>query len=634
MHAAENPWRPGYEAISLLAWGVAFICLIFLYINSVRQQAAVLMAVLLAAIMALVALRSLVRHTRLRLPLYGARVRLVHPQALRRMTHSRVQRGQVWLGDGYEWQPWHTQSLYWLLTRQVGSLLPPRWVACLRNTMVSVTCTDSLRLNTRRQQKGAQWLHGLNRSSHRLYVPLQEFRGHTLLVATTRSIKTRYLLLLAAQAIHRQPREAVIVIDPKGDGEFRDLIKCEALAAGRGKDFVFFNPAFPDQSTGLDPVRNYNRPSEIASRIVELMNTDSADDPFKAFAWRVLDLITQALLRLGQRPSLVLLRRYIEEGTDDLLSQVLQQQFPNPLTGLGLHSLDDDSPSQDFAGTQRLPLKELRRLIKRYRSTTKIVSDHVIDGLIALHFHNREHAQKMLASLVPVLSRLTSGVMRALLSAPDEGGAHIRPSTDMGRIVRRRAIAYIGLDSLSDAVVGSAIGRILLSDLGAVAGQRYNQEQTGSRINLFIDEAHSVVNTSLISIANQGAGAGIDLYLATQTVSDFATALGSEDAAYKILGNLNNLVCGRVIDPKTQRFVCDKFGKTYIRMKTQSRNESSGSGLGVYDWSSGYSEKTSETEVDMVPASILGRMPDLEYFAMLASGKLVKGIIPVVTDKA
>ncbi len=637
MHVSENPWRPGYELISLLVWVLSSICLLYLYREKALQQTAALAALFLASVMVLAAVRALLRHTRRKLPLYGTSVMQIRPQALRRMVRSPGRRGRVWLGHGFEWQPWHTQSLHWLLTQQISSLLPPVWMAWLSNAFTAARGGLLPRIDTGRRRKGARWLHGLEAVTHSLDAPLREFRGHTLLVATTRAIKTRYLVLLAAQAIHRQPREAVIVIDPKGDSGFRDLLRHEAQAAGRMQDFLFFNPAFPHQSTGLDPVRNYNRPTEIASRIVELMNTDSADDPFKAFAWRVLDLITQALLMLGRRPSLVLLRKYIEEGTDELLSQILAGRFPDPLRDLGLRSLDDGDgrPHADAGDAQKpMPLKELRRLIRRYRSESAGTSaDNVIDGLIALHFHNREHAQKMLAGLVPVLSRLTSGVMRELLSAPQPGTDHGQPLTDIGRLVHRRAIVYIGLDSLSDAVVGSAIGRILLSDLAAVAGARYNLEQVDSRINLFVDEAHSVVNTSLISIANQGAGAGIDLYLATQTVSDFATALGSEDAAYKLLGNLNNLICGRVIDPRTQRFVCDKFGKTYIKVKTRSRNEASGTGLGVYDWSSGYSEKTAETEVDLVPPSILGRIPDLEYFAMLASGKLLKGVIPVVTDR-
>lgn len=50
--------------------------------------------------------------------------------------------------------------------------------------------------------------------------PLKHTEGHSLIVGTTGSGKTRMFDILISQAILRG--EAVIIIDPKGDKEMRD----------------------------------------------------------------------------------------------------------------------------------------------------------------------------------------------------------------------------------------------------------------------------------------------------------------------------------------------------------------------------------------------------------------------------
>jgi conjugal transfer pilus assembly protein TraD len=44
----------------------------------------------------------------------------------------------------------------------------------------------------------------------------------------------------------------------------------------------------------------------------------------------------------------------------------------------------------------------------------------------------------------------------------------------MAECIDRAQVVYLGLDSHSDTVVGSAIGTILVADLAAVAEDRYD----------------------------------------------------------------------------------------------------------------------------------------------------------------
>jgi hypothetical protein len=93
--------------------------------------------------------------------------------------------------------------------------------------------------------------------------------------------------------------------------------------------------------------------------------------------------------------------------------------------------------------------------------------------------------------------------------------------------------------SNSDSMVGSAIGSILVADLAAVAGDRYNYGVNLTPVNVFIDEAAEVVNDPFIQLLNKGRGADLRLTVATQTFADFAARTGSEAKARQVLGNIN-----------------------------------------------------------------------------------------------
>ena len=89
----------------------------------------------------------------------------------------------------------------------------------------------------------------------------------------------------------------------------------------------------------------------------------------------------------------------------------------------------------------------------------RVSSDHpstVLDGLLGLYEHEQVHFSKMVASLMPILNMLTSGDLQGLLS-PDAGAADDpRRLTSMAEVIEAGEVLYVGLDSLSDTMVGSA----------------------------------------------------------------------------------------------------------------------------------------------------------------------------------
>ncbi|MDW3125256.1 TraM recognition domain-containing protein, partial [Vibrio sp. 1974] len=149
-----------------------------------------------------------------------------------------------------------------------------------------------------------------------------------------------------------------------------------------------------------------------------------------------------------------------------------------------------------------------------------------------------------------------------------------RQITDSAKIINNAQVAYLGLDSLTDNMVGSAMGSIFLSDLTAVAGDRYNYGVNNRPVNIFVDEAAEVINDPFIQLLNKGRGAKRRRFVATQTFADFAARLGSKDKALQVLGNINNTFALRIVDGETQEYIANNLPKTRLKyvMRTQGQN--------------------------------------------------------------
>ena len=528
---------------------------------------------------------------------YFERKRLVSPSGPDYMTlkelEERNDQENIYFGKGFTWSQPHTQKVFDILKGSIEEVAP--------------RTTD---------QMGAYWVHGIGAGADRdILFPIQHSEGHTFIVGTTGSGKTTLFRLLIAQAILRN--ETVLIFDPKGDEGMRRIAEGCCRHIGRPDRFVYFHPAFPQESASIDAMHNFNRASELASRLAALIPSETGSDPFKAFSQKALDNITQALLTMDSKPSLVSLRRYLEGGAANLV-----------IKALGAH-LDRVSPEwRDRINLNKNTDSVAAEMIRYYRE--RVQEKHpalALEGMMSLYEHDRTHFNKMVASLLPVMNMLTTGEMAGLLS-PLPGS---KETTSLLEIIQKNQVAYIALDSLPDAMTGAAIGSLLLSDLASVAGNRYNYGVGSRKINIFVDEAAEVVNDPFIQLLNKGRGAGIRLFVATQTFSDFVARMGSRDKAQQILGNMNNLISLRVLDGDTQKFVTGNLPKTYIKYIMQVQGSSTNSEDPAI-FSGSVSERLMEEEVDLVPPQILGMLPNFHYFAKLSGGRIVKGWLPILME--
>jgi len=599
----ENPWRPNIEAKMATIWGGAAAATIM-----VGKYMPVPIPMKFSAIAALVctgmaAYRGLAAYNRYvgssRLTNYGFEFMTI--EELAQKTEEAKKKKAVWLGDGFDWTDIEAQKMHSMIGQGIAKTIGK--------------ISDEHKLN------GAYWLHGLDEESER-HMSLDNLVGHTGFVGTTRVGKTRGMELLIGQAILRG--ECVIVIDPKGDHALQENMKriCERI--GQPERFVYFHPAHPEKSVSIDPMRNWNRRTELASRVAALIPSETGADPFAAFGWKVLNDIVNGLVATGVSPNLAHLKLYIEGGADNLVLNTLRHHFID-------HVADWESRSSGFIK------KHKDRVLEAYIDFYKQIVIHEaqssdLDGLISTFEHNRDHFQKMVASLIPILSMLTSDPLADLLSPTAEIGGK-RQSTDMAKIINNNQVLYLGLDSLADGTVGSAIGSIMLADLTAVAGDRYNYGIDSIRpVNLFIDEAAEVINQPTIQLMNKGGGALFRVTLAMQTFADLPARLGDANKAKQVLGNINNLICFRVTDGDTQKYITDSLPK----FKYKSINLRYGHGADAHlqdEYKSSYQESVMEEEAPVIPPAILGELAPLHFFAKLSGGRLIKGKIKILQDE-
>ena len=550
---------------------------------------------------------------RFRVSISGFRVTLL--ELVDMFKEMRVARSNkcLFLGYGFEWEQHHAEIADHIYKRNAGELgTLPDWLPDAVKKFVmpkdGVPIKDTA--------IGAPWIHGLNPEETPILLPIEALVGHTLITATTRAIKTRLFELLTFQVIHSE--SVLICIDPKGDKEWEHRLRWECQRAGR--KFLFFHPAHPARSIRLNPLANWNNISEPATRISQLVD---ADGSFAAFAWKTLYRIMRGMAMNGEKPSIAGSKRYIQMGVEPLLESLLAKHL------LALDGPNWDRDLANFMGQQNK--SKLTAMIQMYLDDkrSRSMPDETIEALVSMHQHSKEHFSKMIQVLEPIMEMLGSDEIGKMLSPDPTDLSDTRPIYDTRRVIEEKCVLYIGLDSLSNQTIGSAVGSVILADLASVAGSIYNFSDK-TDLYLFIDEAAEVINEQTIQILNKAGGAGFKAFLACQTIADFEARFGSTAKARQVLGNLNNVICGRLRDWDTARWISDGFGKTEIRNAETSFSTGAESGSSFTEFRSNTSRSLKRTEAPLVDPGILTRLPPLQFFAYLAGSRVYKGRIPLV----
>lgn len=576
-----------------------------------------------------------------------------------------VSNERLFIGKGFRWTQKHTQRLVDTYLPQYAPYVEPTPLTQFARSLeerlefapfplgllAKATAWD-VAINPVRPLPpvgGLPRIHGIEPHEHDVSLPLGERVGHSLVLGTTRVGKTRLAELFITQDIRRthirrqrarneQPdHEVVIVFDPKGDADLLKRMYVEAKRAGRLDEFYVFHLGWPDISARYNAVGRFGRISEVATRIAGQLSGEGNSAAFREFAWRFVNIISQSLVALGRRPDYEQIRRHVI-NIDELFVEYAQKYFADhdPKAWETIVALEGkiDRRNLSFAMKDR-PLRVVA--IDQYL-TMKRISDSVMDGLRSAVRYDKTYFDKIVASLLPLLEKLTTGRIAELLSPDYLDLNDPRPIFDWMQVIRKRAVVYIGLDALSDTEVAAAVGNSMFSDLVSVAGHIYKHgiddglpgSMAGGkvRINLHADEFNELIGDEFIPMVNKAGGAGMQVTAYTQTMSDIEAKIGSRAKAGQVIGNFNNLFMLRVRETATAELLTNQLPKVQIYNSTPA-SSANDSVDGKTAFTSNTHDQVQLTSVPMIePAHVVG-LPKGQCFALLEGGNLWKIRMPL-----
>lgn len=570
-----------------------------------------------------------------------------------------VSHRRLFLGRGFRWTQKHTQRLQDTLRPEVARYLQPNRFYLGARQLEMMTehrlpwlgklLSADTPLNPVRPLPpvgGNPALHGIEPDEKDVTLALGERVGHTVVYGTTRVGKTRLAELLVTQDIRRG--EVTIVFDPKGDADLMKRVWAEAHRAGRGDELYIFHLGWPEISARYNAVRRFGRVSEVASRVAGQLSGEGNSAAFREFAWRFVNIIARALVALGERPDYTLIMRYVNNIADLYIryaEKIIQAQLPALQTQIENNQQvlgEDDVPRNMQGQPDALRIWAIEVALSSEEG--KKLYDPILDGLRSAVRYDRTYFDKIVASLLPLLEKLTTGKTAELLSPDYQDIDDTRPIFDWEQIIRKKAVVYVGLDALSDSEVASAVGNSMFADLVSVAGHIYKHginaglpggKEGKSLINLHCDEFNELMGDEFIPLINKGGGAGMQVTAYTQTSSDIEARIGNAAKTAQVQGNFNNLIMLRVRENRTAELLTTQLPQVEIYTKTLvSGHQDTADVNADQDFTSSTQDRVGTVKVPLLEPADIVTLPKGQAFALLEGGQLWKIRMPLPAGDA
>ncbi|MCK3850851.1 type IV conjugative transfer system coupling protein TraD [Pseudomonas sp. W2Jun17] len=591
-----------------------------------------------------------------------------------------VSNERLFIGKGFRWTQKHTQRLMETYLPKYAEYVEPTSIHTFARRieerlefapfpikLLSKATSWDVPFNPARPFPpvgGLPRLHGVEPNEADVSLPLGERVGHSLVLGTTRVGKTRLAELFITQDIRRirrnprrrvhmgrrvQPvhrsqrheevdleREVVIVFDPKSDADLLKRMYIECKRANRLQEFYVFHLGWPDLSARYNAVGRFGRISEVATRIAGQLSGEGNSAAFREFAWRFVNIIARGLVALGRRPDYEQILKHVT-NIDALFVEYAQKHFAehDPKAWQTIVELEGkiDRKNLSFAMKDR----PLRVVALDMYLTQQRNSDPVMEGLRSAVRYDKTYFDKIVASLLPLLEKLTTGRIAELLSPDYMDLEDPRPIFDWMQIIRKRAVVYIGLDALSDTEVAAAVGNSMFSDLVSVAGHIYKfgiddglPGATGGKvaINVHADEFNELMGDEFIPMINKGGGAGMQVTAYTQTMSDIEAKIGNRAKAGQVIGNFNNLFMLRVRETATAELLTNQLPKVQVFTSTPASSANDAIN-GNAAFTSNIHDQIQSVSVPMIEPAHVVSLPKGQCFALMEGGNLWKIRMPL-----
>lgn len=422
----------------------------------------------------------------------------------------------------------------------------------------------------------------------------------------------------------------------------------EAHRAGRGDELYIFHLGWPEISARYNAVGRFGRVSEVASRVAGQLSGEGNSAAFREFAWRFVNIIARALVALGERPDYTLIMRYVKNIADLYIryaEKIIHAQLPSLQTQIENNQQvlgEDDVPRNMQGQPDALRIWAIEVALSSEEG--KKLYDPILDGLRSAVRYDRTYFDKIVASLLPLLEKLTTGKTAELLSPDYQDIDDTRPIFDWEQIIRKKAVVYVGLDALSDSEVASAVGNSMFADLVSVAGHIYKHginaglpggKEGKSLINLHCDEFNELMGDEFIPLINKGGGAGMQVTAYTQTSSDIEARIGNAAKTAQVQGNFNNLIMLRVRENRTAELLTTQLPQVEIYTKTLvSGHQDTADVNADQDFTSSTQDRVGTVKVPLLEPADIVTLPKGQAFALLEGGQLWKIRMPLPAGDA
>ena len=465
-------------------------------------------------------------------------------------------------------------------------------------------------------------------------------RPHPVL-GTTQVGKTRLLELAATQDIRRG--ETVVVFDPKGDADLLRAVADVCRDCGRDDDFMLFHLGYPEVSSRYNGVGDFRRVTEVASRVAGQVSGEGQSAVFREFVWRFVNIVARALTALGERPDYGTIHGHVV-NIDELVVRYADAFF----AGRQDVTMKVDAEEAALNASRTKLERHLEGRPKRLVAWERVLgraemagrTDDVLTGLRSALRYERSYFDKLVASLLPLLEKLTSGKSAELLAPDYLDLDDERPVWDWQKVVNQKLVVYVGLDALSDAAVAGAVGNSMFADLVGYAGERYKhgdghghpdggagREQ--ARIAVHMDEFSELMGDEFVPMVNKGGAAGLMVTAYSQTLADIEAKMGSPAVAQQVIGNFNNLVMFRVKGLETARIMSEQLPEVTVTEITQIAGYTDSSDPDSdRTFTSRQEDRVSTSRVPMLDAHALTKLPKGECSPCCAAGVLQLAPLP------
>ena len=480
-------------------------------------------------------------------------------------------------------------------------------------------------------------IHGVELEEMEQWMDLGERVGHTLVLGTTRVGKTRLAETLITQDIRRG--DVTIVFDPKGDVALLRRMYAEAVRAGRENEFYFFHLGYPGISARYSPIGTYAQITEVATRVANQLPGEGQSAAFKEFVWRFVNVIAKTMEALGIKPTSELLYRHatnIDHLALRYFALWLDREHPGWQDEMLAKGVDKQTAEQAKKTGRSLDTMQMLAFIRE-----KAWHDQIADALASVLTNDRSYFEKLVSSLYPLLEKLTTGRINELLSPDMSNPDDRRPVFDWDKIIAQGGIVYVGLDSLSNFEVASAVGNAMFADLTSTAGRLYkfgagygqSGPLTKRRVAIHGDEFNELIGDEFVPMLNKAGGAGYQVTVYTQTWSDVEAKIGSKAKAGQIGGNLNTLIMLRVKNTETAEILTDQLPKVEVTSHMLVSGSADGSHADdLIHFTASAEDRFTKREIPMIQPADLVQLPKGQAFALVEGGQLIKLRLPLPSE--